>query len=184
MKKAFSLIELLVSLSILAVVAAIIVPKFLGVGDQAKLAVASDARVQIENALQQFRALGGSSTNCSPGSIIQFLAKTAPRGTYIEGGNTLSDSAGVPSSSMISLPITVNTDMSTNSSSTALGCFSYAYSMAGFNTPPAAGFYSDRALGSGGSYAYYSNGKNVWSISIDSSGRVTFTGVRGAQNLP
>ena len=60
-KKAFSLIELLVALSILAIVAAIIVPRFIGVRRQAIIAVADQNIAELNNQYQQWVALGGTT---------------------------------------------------------------------------------------------------------------------------
>jgi prepilin-type N-terminal cleavage/methylation domain-containing protein len=55
----FSLIELLVALAILAIVSAIIVPKFLGVRDQAGKVVAQQAVSELNNTYNQWVGLGG-----------------------------------------------------------------------------------------------------------------------------
>jgi prepilin-type N-terminal cleavage/methylation domain-containing protein len=57
---AFSLIELLVALSILAVVAAIIVPKFVGVRTAAANTVAQQNISELNDAYNRWQALGGT----------------------------------------------------------------------------------------------------------------------------
>jgi prepilin-type N-terminal cleavage/methylation domain-containing protein len=109
-KAAFSLIELLVALSILAVVAAVIVPKFLNVKSQAVEAVLSDHVTQLNSMYQQWLSLGGSYVNppsggitedhLAPYKILQFLSSSgASRGVWASGPT---DSAGAISSSIVS----------------------------------------------------------------------------------
>jgi len=59
-KSAFSLIELLVALSILAVVAAIVVPRFLDIQRQAKDTVAAQMASQLNHTYAEWIASGGS----------------------------------------------------------------------------------------------------------------------------
>jgi len=55
----FSLIELLVSLAILAVVAALIVPRFLNIRSQAEITLANQAVGELNNTYNQWISLGG-----------------------------------------------------------------------------------------------------------------------------
>jgi prepilin-type N-terminal cleavage/methylation domain-containing protein len=117
-KLGFSLIELLVALSILAVVAAIIVPRFLNVRTQAATSVAQAQQQTIQNAVQQFISVGGTiATGTASSDIINFLmtmpgskdvinttTRTSTGGASIGG---MTDNSGTINSTTISLPVTV-----------------------------------------------------------------------------
>lgn len=60
MKKGFSLVELLIALAILAIVVAIIIPKYLNTRRQAMWAIALNMEVDFNKALDNWRALGGT----------------------------------------------------------------------------------------------------------------------------
>ena len=62
-RHAFSLIELLVALAVLAVVAGIIVPKFLNVRNQAAQTIVAQNIAELNATYQKWTALGGS-VNC------------------------------------------------------------------------------------------------------------------------
>lgn len=114
-KRAFSLIELLVALSILAVVAAVIVPRFLNVRTQAAETATQNQQRTLQRAVQQFLSLGGQITSGTSGNVLAFLAVTAPSsGTNAfdrsNGGATtlpsgLTDSGGAFGSSTISVSL-------------------------------------------------------------------------------
>jgi prepilin-type N-terminal cleavage/methylation domain-containing protein len=117
----FSLIELLVALAILAVVAAIIVPQYLHMRQQAALAVTQQQQQTIQNAVQQWLSLGGGlisqyppgqalplSTGTAATAILPLLIQqsTQPRGPLWISGYYAQDSSGSTGSNTISLPIT------------------------------------------------------------------------------
>ena len=108
-RKAFSLIELLVALSILAVVAAVIVPRFLNVRTQAAATATQAQQRTIQRALQQFLSLGGTITaGTKSGDVLLFLNQAAPSvGTARPaGGSTgMTDSTGNFGSTTISLSL-------------------------------------------------------------------------------
>lgn len=161
-KGGFSLIELLVALSILAVVAAIIVPRFLNVRGQAAATAAEAQRQTIQTAVQQFISLGGTiPAGAGVADIMGFLATTPT----VSGGvpqqrtaiNGVTDSSGNFGSTTISLPITPK------------GTFAQGVANA------AEGFYFALAGGSAG--ARYVDGAGVvHDITITNNpGTVTFT---------
>jgi prepilin-type N-terminal cleavage/methylation domain-containing protein len=147
-KGGFSLIELLVALSILAVVAAIIVPRFINVRSQAAAATAQGQQQILQTAIQQWLALGGSpgtevtsSTLASTvyaGRIISFLTSASGRTTTAANG-ACSDSSGTMSSATISLgTLTASTGPTTQ----------------GFQVTTSAATYYD---GAGNTWAIYVN---------------------------
>jgi prepilin-type N-terminal cleavage/methylation domain-containing protein len=73
--RAFSLIELLVALSILAVVTALIVPRFLNVREQAADTTAQAQIKSLNNIYNQWIALGGTAPAAATASnVVGFLA--------------------------------------------------------------------------------------------------------------
>jgi prepilin-type N-terminal cleavage/methylation domain-containing protein len=68
--KAFSLIELLVALGILAIAAAIIVPAYLNVQSQAKATVIQQMADQLNKTYADWRAAGGIVSGVPHGSMI------------------------------------------------------------------------------------------------------------------
>ena len=110
---AFSLIELLVALSILAVVAAIIVPRFLDVRSQAAATTLEAQKKTIENAVQQFISLGGTigtTTTVYAGDVLKFLIQSSASGTARTTIGAVKDSTGMFGSSSIALQITPTND--------------------------------------------------------------------------
>jgi MSHA pilin protein MshA len=112
--RGFSLIELLVALSILAVVAAIIVPRFLNVRTQAATATVVGQQQAIQNAVQQWISLGGMLSGATAGTsattvsqanaglIISYLGGGTAR-TTTAAANACSDSSGTMGSGTIAL---------------------------------------------------------------------------------
>jgi len=172
--KGFSLIELLVALSILAVVAAIIVPKFLNVRSNASQAVAIQNMRELQNTCRQWIALGGSNSsttiaNC--GDVLNFLSgngavgvrATATTGATAQGGAT--DSQGT----MGSWTIQLNSKPGTNALKT--DGTATAANIAAITTP---GFYV--AANTAGSTGFYCDGTgDAWSIAIAANGDITAT---------
>ncbi len=108
-KTAFSLIELLVALSVLAIVAAIIVPRFLNVRSQAAATTLEAQKNVIENAVQQFLSLGGTigtTTTVYAGDVLKFLVQSSATGAARTTIGAVKDSSGGFGSSAISLQIT------------------------------------------------------------------------------
>jgi|GEM_PF-2471318 prepilin-type N-terminal cleavage/methylation domain-containing protein len=160
MRRAFSLIELLVALSILAVVAAIIVPKFVGVRSEATAAVTADVQNELQNALDHWRdlggTLGGSSgpiviPGCAASAFLQLMT-ASPRPTNGIGVDldTATDSSGVAGSATIGLSMTVNK------------CSSGVPFQTGSGSPAPAGY------NTAGQFYYIDGSPNVWYV--DGSG--------------
>lgn len=87
--KGFSLIELLVALSILAIISAVIVPKYLGLRQQAAASVVNTQLVELNHLYDQWIALGGTpSILTSPATkgiyTLKFLT-VASDGTHYRG---------------------------------------------------------------------------------------------------
>lgn len=156
-KPGFSLIELLVALSILAVVAAIIVPRFLNVRSQAASTTTEAQRKVIQNAVQQFLALGGTNTNNSAlnsGNVLYFLSQGSGR-----TGTNISDSSGAFSSSSISLQLDLTHSASGVEESILTGS--------------EAGFYMSTATG--GQAVYIDGNGGYHTITINADGSVDFS---------
>ena len=105
-KLGFSLIELLVALSILAVVAAIIVPRFLNVRQQATQTAALANLRQLQSTCQQFVALGGSigsSTTAAANdgklaaNVLNYISGTTGRATATAAGTAFGAGSGTTS---------------------------------------------------------------------------------------
>lgn len=162
-RKGFSLIELLVALSILAVVAAIVVPRFMNVRAQAATTVANTQRKIIQNAVQQFLALGGTiaATTTGPGAVLNFLNNYSAAGARTTALG-VTDSVGNFSSSTVSLQL--------NPKSTAQA--------AAPASTVDSGFYWSAAVAGG---AWYVDGNaTVWRITMNmSNGITTFVGSVG-----
>lgn len=121
-KPAFSLIELLVALSILAVVAAMIVPRFLNVRSQAAATALEAQEKVIQNAVQQFMSLGGTigtTTTVYAGDVLKFLIQSSASGAARTTIGAVKDSSGVFGSSSIGLQITPTNDSAVFAPSTS-----------------------------------------------------------------
>jgi len=117
---AFSLIELLVALSILAVVAAVIVPRFLNVRSQAAATVLAAQLAQLNHTYNQWTSLGGADGGDSGINVLQFLS-TPSDGTPSRSAGTLcADSAGNFGSGTVSLTATVDTTTRSNNINVSL----------------------------------------------------------------
>lgn len=100
---AFSLIELLVALAILAIAGAIVVPKFVSVRQQAALTVVTQNIAQLNECYSQFRSLGGQVNPISnnPGAyrVLPFLAQQGVSNPVFDTSNPSSrqslDSSGI-----------------------------------------------------------------------------------------
>jgi prepilin-type N-terminal cleavage/methylation domain-containing protein len=126
----FSLIELLVALSILAIVAAIVVPRFLGVRENSATAVATNNFNEIQNLSRQFVALGGTvgqPSTAHSGELLVLLTTQATGDAPRTVGNS-SDSPGSMGSSSVYLaqPITPNTIISSTSNVSNLSGLYYS----------------------------------------------------------
>jgi prepilin-type N-terminal cleavage/methylation domain-containing protein len=106
--RGFSLIELLVALSILAVVAAIIVPRFLNVRSQAAATTSQAQQQELQSDIQKWVSLGGTggSGDNNAGDFLGLLTETAsgtpPTRTAV---GALGDSSGNFGSASISLSL-------------------------------------------------------------------------------
>jgi prepilin-type N-terminal cleavage/methylation domain-containing protein len=91
---AFSLIELLVALSILSVVAAIIVPKYINLRAQANAAALQETVDQLNRTLSSWIDLGGiMGTNVYASDVLRVLASTSPQDFDEGSGRSMKDSA-------------------------------------------------------------------------------------------
>jgi prepilin-type N-terminal cleavage/methylation domain-containing protein len=98
--RGFSLIELLVALSILAVVAAIIVPRFLNVRSQAAATTTAAQQQELQSDIQKWISLGGTvAAGATDGDFLNLLNQTGAGRTNAH----LTDSTGNFGSSTISL---------------------------------------------------------------------------------
>lgn len=160
-KKGFSLIELLVALSILAVVAAVIVPRFLNVRQQAAQTATQAQLRTIERACQQFISLGGTLSS-NAGSNLAFLSTTPPTtgSQQRTAANGCSDSPGNFGSGTVSIQLTKQG--------------AYAANL----TASASGFYWTDT----GAAGYADGAANGWDITINqTTGKVTFISQTGSQ---
>jgi prepilin-type N-terminal cleavage/methylation domain-containing protein len=92
--RAFSLIELLVALSILAVVTALIVPRFLNVREQAATTTAEAQIKALNNIYNQWIALGGTTGTSTASQIVAFLSTVPASSTTARATSTLLTSFG------------------------------------------------------------------------------------------
>jgi prepilin-type N-terminal cleavage/methylation domain-containing protein len=110
-KRSFSLIELLVALSILAIVAAIIVPRFLNVRSQAATTTTQAQEKALSSAIQQWIAMGGACAGSAPKAadyltlLNDSTGSTASPRQYGTAANLLSDSVGALGSYTLSLGV-------------------------------------------------------------------------------
>lgn len=152
-KQAFSLIELLVALSILAVVAAVIVPRFLNVRAQASQTTTQTQQQTVQRAVQQWLSLGGT---CSAGTT------TAGKQTAALDIITL---LGTPSRAAGSPQGTAKDSSTANFGSNTIGL--------NLSTGSATtqGFYS-----AGGLQKYCDGAGNIYTVSVNpSNGNTMFT---------
>jgi prepilin-type N-terminal cleavage/methylation domain-containing protein len=168
--KGFSLIELLVALSILAVVAAIIVPRFLNVRTQASAATARASLQEFQNIARQFVSLGGTINGTATASDLLFVLNQSGRAAGYAAG---AGAAGT------------NTNKVVDSTAATLGSNTLVFpaiiqgttTAANATTQTVAGFYTTStpsATASGGAL-YYSagNGVDAWLVVTDSNGNLT-----------
>ncbi len=139
--KGFSLIELLVALSILAVVAAIIVPRLLNLQSQADAAVAQQMQSQINTTYAQWRDAGGtvsafsSYVNSYGSAILYLLGGLADTGTNRPtfatiGSGLLAVTATDPENSpllRLCLPASTSISLASPSNVVVAGDYSYFY---------------------------------------------------------
>lgn len=154
--RAFSLIELLVALSILAVVSALIIPRFLNVRVNAAITASVAQIKELQATYQKFISLGGSGS-ASSGDVVLFLsAPASAAGTARTAIGTMKDNTDTFGSTTIS--------------------FSGATITAG-TTPTAAsaqGFYSSATATAGSGTGYYVDGAgDLWTLTTTTSGTLT-----------
>jgi prepilin-type N-terminal cleavage/methylation domain-containing protein len=168
-KGGFSLIELLVALSILAVVAAIIVPRFLNVRSQAAATTSQAQQQELQSDIQKWVSLGGTggSGDNNAGDFLGLLTETAsgtpPTRTAV---GALGDSSGNFGSTSVSL------SLSNNVATTSLATVATAYAGSqSLITAVPQGFYWAAA-----GNAYYSDGAgSLYQILVNGSdGNVEF----------
>jgi prepilin-type N-terminal cleavage/methylation domain-containing protein len=97
--RGFSLIELLLALSVLAVVAAIVVPQYLNVQSQAVNTVADQMSKELNNTYANWKASGGVITGTPFGSTILCeltSVGSSPVGGYDDGSGTVADGSSSP----------------------------------------------------------------------------------------
>lgn len=70
--RGFSLIELLVAIGILAIVAGVVVPKFLNVQSQAEDTVAKQIQSELNTTYANWKASGGTVTGIPYGSTLLY----------------------------------------------------------------------------------------------------------------
>jgi prepilin-type N-terminal cleavage/methylation domain-containing protein len=175
--RGFSLIELLVALSILAVVSAIIVPKFLNVRTSASQTTAFANMKEINNEIREWIALGGQiGTKPVAGDVLNFLGGNGGvRATATSAGTALG-SAADSSGTMGSFTIAISPapfDNSKSANQAASGAITAAKPATWPNTP---GFYVTGV--SSGSTAYYCDGNgSMWVITLaqDATGNMIAT---------
>ena len=166
---AFSLIELLVALSILAVVASIIVPKFLGVRVQAAQTSTQAQQRTLQTACQQWISLGGIVTGTP--SAADWMSLLAASGasvrTFGASGNTLVDNSSNFGSTTIAL----------SSMAPAGASIANAASNTTISQDAQGFYYTPSTNGTSGGSASYSDGTgSAYIISFDkSTGNVTLT---------
>jgi prepilin-type N-terminal cleavage/methylation domain-containing protein len=172
--KGFSLIELLVALSILAVVAAIIVPKFLGINVQAGNTAAQNQASELAKACYNWVGAGGMVTgNPTAGDWLLLLSSTGtnpPTQRTIDAApNQLIDNTNTINSQTIGLNnITANAQPFTAASTAA----SIAAGKVGFQ------------YGAAGSVASYCDGQgDAWVVTIANTGSVTFQPCANSSHL-
>jgi len=160
--RGFSLIELLVALSILAVVAAIIVPRFMNVRQNASVAVAASNLRQIQNMARQFVALGGTITAGTGDFMALIATQPTAAGTRTVLTNA-KDSTGTMNSTTIYYSGTVTPSTTASATSTA------------------GVYYSGATLGTSGGTASYADGNgDAWSFTSDANGNLTVNVIAGS----
>jgi len=186
--KGFSLVELLVALSCLAVVAAVIMPKFLGVQSQAMVAVSQQNQREFQLAVQKWVALGGTGLNSNYG-VWPHLANDTSPGAYNDSSNAYG-LLSLLSMSSASRPSSVQIQQYSSDGSTAQVCnvcdsagpinsslVSLSFQLQSLSTrtsitgnSPSGFYYTGRSTGS-----YYSDGAgNLYPIYVSSGGDVQF----------
>jgi len=175
----FSLIELLVALSILAVVAAIIVPRFLNVRTNAAQSAAAQNMREVQGLCQKFIALGGTNggtagTFVAAGDMLNYISGNGGTRSMTAAGvaqtpaalGNACDSSGTMSSGIISLspaPTVPGTYPTSAATIAALG--------AGFGVSKL----------TAGATAYYCDGNgSAWTLTVDGTGVITATPIAGS----
>ena len=85
----FTLIEVLIVIVVIAILAAIVIPRLLGAGRQAKEAALKATLQQLRNAVALFQAQCG----CYPTNLIDLMASTAPATGTLTDGSTININA-------------------------------------------------------------------------------------------
>lgn len=88
-RKGFTLIEVLIVIVVIAILAAIVIPRLLGAGRQAKEAALKATLQQLRNAVALFQAQCG----CYPTNLIDLMATTAPTTGTLTDGSTININA-------------------------------------------------------------------------------------------
>lgn len=160
-RAAFSLIELLVALSILAVVAAIIVPRFLNVRQSAQDTAAAHTVVEVNNLYNQWVALGGTVGTGTGANVIDFLCRvgsttSATRANLVTTSNPVRDATGSFGSGNIQI-------------GGAGTCSSIASGL------PLAGTADGFVVLTGGTGLWWKQGNAYWPITFNASNSPAFT---------
>jgi prepilin-type N-terminal cleavage/methylation domain-containing protein len=152
-KRGFSLIELLVALSIIAIVAATIVPRFMNVRFQAAETMGDAQMKEFASAYQKFISLGGTGS-ANSGEVLNFLAQQPTAvGTARTTVGAMVDSSGAFGSTVISLSVTPISTTTTPTTATS--------------TP---GWYTSAATGG---TAYFTSNGILWTVTTTVAGKVT-----------
>jgi prepilin-type N-terminal cleavage/methylation domain-containing protein len=102
-----SLIEILVALSIIAILAAILVPRLLDVREKATETTAEEQMRALNKVYVQWRDLGGLTGSSTGGQVIYFLNQTATSTTATRCSGTFCGSCSDTSGSFGSITISL-----------------------------------------------------------------------------